>query len=254
MVTLFRTGHELNERVCDALAEGFSNDDIAATYGVLRGSGEWAKEQCDWFTKPKGVLMADKGYWKPGHFNGYYRLAWNGTQALWNTDAWPAKLGGFNKRLEELGLEIEPWQNNERGHILVCPHTTPVAHFYGGFLHDGDRQVGERTAHSIVRGYGNRWPVIVRTKDCQVPLEDHLKGCRAVMTFNSAVGWEALRRGIPCISSAKYSTVGSYLGTGIADLGRDLTECDRYPLFSFMANRQFTLAEISNGTARRYLL
>lgn len=38
MGTIHRTGHEINEVVCDALERGFEGMDVGATYGVLRGS------------------------------------------------------------------------------------------------------------------------------------------------------------------------------------------------------------------------
>lgn len=246
MVTVFRTGHEINERVCDALEQGFPGPQLA-TYGVLRGSGAWAKRMR---LRELSVLMADKGYFKPGHFEGYYRLSWNGTQALFSTSE--AKDDARLKELQkEWQINLEPWQK-PGSRILICPPTLPVADFYG--LSNHGVNWGNEVGHEIIRHHGARWQVTVRTKDSPFPLEEDLQDCAAVVTFNSGVGWEALRRGILCISDVKHSTVGSYLGTTIADLGHDLTECDRYPLFSFMANRQFTLAEISNGTARRYLL
>lgn len=237
MVTLFRTGHEINERVCDALETGFCMDDIAATYGILRGSGEWAIEQD---RLGKRVLLVDKGYFKPGHYDGYYRLAWGGTQARFEYAAavdW--------QRFEALGIKLEPWQRGGK-HVLICPPTDPVYHFFGL-----DGWWGPVREHLLATGHQE---LRIREKGTPVPLEHDLTDCVGVVTFNSAVGWEALRRGIPVISDPAHSTVGSFLGTTIVDLGKPMTGCDRRALFSFMANRQFTLAEIENGTARSYLL
>lgn len=238
MVTLFRTGHDINERVCDALAKGFAGDDIAATYGVLRGAGAWAKAQ------KKPTLLLDRGYFKPGHFDGYYRLAWQGTQAMFESGSGPM-------RWDSLHLPLEEWK--PRGtHALICPPTQPVAEFYG--LNRHGVAWGEWMGNQAVVACKGEFVVTIRTKDCTIPLENHLKDCACVVTFNSGVGWEALRRGIPVISDVRHSTVGSFLGTAIADLGKPMQGVDRRALFSFMANRQFTLQEIENGTARSYLL
>lgn len=238
MVEVFRTGHDINERVCDALAKGFKDDDICATYGVLRGSGDWAKAQ------KKPTLLVDKGYFKPGHFEGYYRLAWHGTQAMFES-------GSAGMRWDALHQQVEPWRTAGK-HILICPPTAPVAHFYG--LRRADYDWGKWMGNKVLLQTHGAYVVTVRTKDCQIPLEEDLQDCAGVVTFNSGVGWEALRRGIPVVSDVNHSTVGSFLGTTIADLGKDMAHHDRRALFSFMANRQFTLAEIENGTARSYLL
>jgi hypothetical protein len=242
MAILYRTGHEINQRVCDALAEGFPGQ-ILATYGILRGSGEWALRQ-RWLER--AVLMADRGYFRPIHYDGYYRLSFEGTQAQYQPEA-----AVDERRWRALGLEIEPWKHNAKGHVLFCPPTKAVVEFYG--IGPDDWYVYHAMRAEYVANLLDS-EMVVRHKGCAVPLDEHLKGCRCVVTFNSGVGWEALRRGIPCISDVRHSTVGSFLGTTIADLGRDLTDCDRVPLFSFMANRQFTLAEISTGIARSYIL
>lgn len=234
MVNVFRTEHEINQRVCDALAKGFEGDDIATTYGILRGAGEWAQQN--------GALLWDKGYFKSGHYEGYYRASWMGTQAPFNFSA-----SSDNSRWRRLDIAIEPWRNSP-GHILVCPPTDLVYKFYG--LEDW----WGTTKQQLLARFEEPKDIRIRQKGTSVPLDNDLNGAEAVVTFNSGVGWEALRRGIPVVSDLRCSTVGSFLGTTIADLGKPVAHHDRRALFSFMANRQFTLAEIENGTARSYLL
>lgn len=239
-IHLFRTGHQINERVCAALHHGFMNDPICATYGILRGSGPWVQAER---ATGQRTLVADKGYWKPGHFDGYYRLAWQGTQDVY------APQMAQGARLEALGLTIEPWRSGNEGHVLVCPPTEAVCEFF---------KLGQTPEEwamwrlEALAGTGR--PVVVRTKDSVVPLQTHLDHAAAVVTFNSSVGWEALRQGIPVVSDPQHSTVGSFLGTTLADLGSDMARFDRRALFSFMANRQFTLQEIKTGIARSYML
>lgn len=237
MATVFHTGHEINERVCTALTDGFLHDDIATTYGILRGAADWSRKQ--------RTLLWDKGYFKPGHYDGYYRASWTGTQARFEYAGFP----GYHdaSRFEALGVKLEPWKR-KGFHVLVCPPTKPVMGFY-----DLPQDWAQLTGHHVHRHHP-KLLVTIREKGCTIPLEEHLQDCAGVVTFNSGVGWEALRRGIPVVSDPLHSTVGSFLGTSIADLGRSMAHHDRRALFSFMANRQFTLAEIENGTARSYLL
>lgn len=240
MAEIFRTGHEINEVVCHALADGFKDDAIGATYGILRGAGEWAADRR---RHGERTLVLDKGYFKAGHYDGYYRLAWTGTQDPYE-DYSPDP-----SRWEALGRPILPWRRPDQGeYVLLCPPTPAVAAYFGLGTPDG---WGLMVAKHL---YKLGCPVVVRTKDSAVPLQTHLDKAAAVVTFNSGVGWEALRQGIPVVSDPVYSTVGSFLGTTLADLGTDMTGCDRRALFSFMANRQFTLQEIRTGLARRYVL
>lgn len=232
MATVFRTGHTINERVCTALVDGFFQDEIHTTYGILRGADDWSRKQ--------KTLLWDKGYFKPGHYEGYYRASWQGTQAHF-------EYGSDPRRLEALEIEVLPWRQMT-GHVLVCPPTDPVSRYFG--IEDWWGSVKSQ----LLARYDGPKDIRIRQKGTSVLLDDDLANCEAVVTFNSGVGWEALRRGIPVVSDVVHSTVGSFLGTTIADLGRSMAHHDRRALFSFMANRQFTLAEIENGTARSYLL
>lgn len=77
---------------------------------------------------------------------------------------------------------------------------------------------------------------IVRNKGETKPIDwDYV---RQVVTFNSTVGVEALRRGIPVISDPAHSSIGSYTRAINA-----LDNFDREPLFSFLNGHQFKLCE-----------
>lgn len=253
MAHVYRTDHAINQRVCDALEKGFAQDDVYATYGILRGAGDWGKRKDAESINGhrKQVLLLDKGYFKPGHYDGYYRISPSGmtTQARFD----PARCDPT--RWKSLGIELDPWQTNG-SHILICPPTEAVGAFYG--LTCWDREWGSMMASKARAIYGDDRRIVIRTKDSMLPLDADLKDAYAVITFNSSVGWEALRRGLRVVSWWPYSTLGTWFvyhgGTTLDALEGDWSRFNREELFSFMANHQFTLEEIGNGVARRYVL
>lgn len=241
MATLFRTGHPINERVCDSLHLGFKADPIYATYGVLRGSGEWARDR----QQETICVIADNGYFGCGHYEGYYRLALEGTQSPFDYRF------SSHQRWQALNLPVSDWKPSGN-HILLCPPTEAVCKFYG--IPTPGAWVEKTTL--ALREVTDR-VVKVRYKGGPTPLEFDLANVHCVVTFNSAVGWECLQQGIRCLSDFEHSTVGTWLaqnGITTLDVEQDFTHLDRTPLLHFMANRQFTLAEIETGLARSYML
>lgn len=77
---------------------------------------------------------------------------------------------------------------------------------------------------------------MARDKSATIPIDWPL--VRRVITFNSTVGIEALRRGIPVISDPVHSTLGSYT--------KQINLVDKYSreeLFRFYSAHQFKLDE-----------
>jgi hypothetical protein len=62
-------------------------------------------------------------------------------------------------------------------------------------------------------------------------------GVSRVITYNSSVGIEALRQGIPVISDPVNSSIGSYL------IGKNYLDFDRDPLFNMVQAHQFKIGE-----------
>lgn len=232
---VWKTGHPIADTVADALAEGLNakvlnvHDDYQKSpaniaYGILRGTAEIFKrsdkENTPWFN-------ADRGYFNPGHYDGYYRISHRGTQARYDA-SFPAY---------DSNIPLRPKQNRE-GYILVCPPTDYVKAFFN---------IKEWACKGVIR-----------EKGCAIPLEQHLHGARIVVTFNSSVGWKALQMGIPCMSDPQHSVVGSYYNANSIDECMELFHSKpRKPLFNFMNAHQFTLKGIAKGEAwpliRHYL-
>lgn len=207
--------------------------DIHIAYGILRGTDEvfrWCKSN----NKPFACL--DRGYWKPGHYDGYYRVSLNGTQQTFGLD----KLEPDYARWDALGIDILP--PSKRGlHPLVCPPTDYVQNFFSSIYKR--HSWSERQSYTNIDLVGH---YIYRPKDSKNPLQYDLDLCSKVITFNSSVGWEALRQGIPIFSDPDHSICGDY--DKLMDKGWQLDYEARKKFFAIQASLQMTLAEMKQGS------
>jgi len=254
-IAVWKTGHQIADTVAESVSLGFSEgflklksgiegvgkfttnipnidieDDIIPSYdihigyGILRGMDEVFrasdKAGKHWFN-------IDRGYFKPCHFDGYYRISYKGTQQTTGLD----RLEPDYARLEQLGIEILPYRGFNDGGVLYCPPTHHAAMFFGKRMMIDANSCGHK--------------LTVRRKEMNLPLQPDLDGCSMVYTFNSSVGWEALRQGIPVASDPYHSICGAYQKLVDKMLYQDYEE--RRKLFAIMASLQLTLAEIRNG-------
>lgn len=242
-IAVWKTNHEIADTVAEAVYEGLKgqcdvrqyntisdNNDanirgcsLNLAYGILRGTGAVFKRSMEhnipW-------ICIDKGYWKPGHYDGYYRISLNGTQQTIGLD----KLEPDYERWEALGLEITTCPTHDPdGRILLCPPTDAVSAFFG--LRD-----------AVIEPHPK---LIIRRKDSNAELQKDFDKCSMVRTFNSSVGWEALRQGIPCISDETHSFVGAYKKQ-VDNLSR-MDIDSRKRMFAVQASLQLTLEEIKQG-------
>lgn len=245
-ICVWRTGHEISDTVAEAVYWGLMSitdhalllvqstpesiqhyteyADLHIGYGILRGMDEVFKA-CDKAGKP--WFNIDRGYWKPGHYDGYYRISLRGTQQTFGLD----KLKPDYERWDSLGLEIrEPLLLQEIGPSLLCPPTNDVCKFFNTIPWNCSGPLKE---------------CLVREKGCERPLEFDLQLCSQVITFNSSVGWEALRQGIPVVSDPTHSIIGAYQKMLDIDLSKDSNE--RRKFFAIQAGLQLRLDEFKQG-------
>lgn len=213
--------YNCNEWSKDGRAMLVSENDAHIGYGILRGMDDIFRE-CD--KQNKHWLNVDNGYFNPGHFNGYYRISYKGTQARYDA-RFPCK---------EFEGEFEPIKKYDKSKpMLVCPPTNPVIEFFelaGTFFEIPCKNY-------VIRNKGDNSPI-------------NWSDYSAVLTFNSSVGWKAIQQGIPCLSDTTHSVVGSYYNTkSIDELIEKFNTMPRAPLFNFMQSHQFTLEEIEQGKA-----
>jgi len=248
-IYVWRTGHEIADKVAEAAYEGLQQQGVCARlektdeisrgmdqcdihigYGILRGMDSVFKAAA---SNGRPYFNLDRGYWKPGHYDGYYRVSLRGTQQTTGLD----KIEPDYERLDRLGIEIwdryKPLEREESHHCLICPPTPDVAKWLSIEIDDWIEEQANQSRHkSIVRLKGTGMPI--RWSDVM-----------EVRTFNSSVGWEALRQGIPVVSDPNHSIVGAYqkmLDKGIADNYEE-----RRKLFAIQSKLQLTLDEMRQG-------
>lgn len=238
-IAIWRTGHEIADTVAEAVYEGLSKDgnctlcdsrssersfgDINIGYGILRGNDEIFRDS---EKAGKPWFNIDRGYWKPGHYDGYYRISLRGTQQTFGLD----KLEPDYARWDALGVEILPQRPKQDGYLLCCTATKPVCEFFG----DNLQPLAYAGEH-----------ILIREKGTDRLLQPELDKCKEVRTFNSSVGWEALRQGIPVISDSKHSITGAYQKLVDKQIHDDLNE--RRKFFAIQASLQRSLTEIREG-------
>lgn len=233
-LAVWQTDHSISQVISKSLTRGFNADlfnvsqidevdfkkyEAHIAYGVLRGTTSVFERVNHWFE-------VDLGFSEPQHYSGKYRISYRGTQAKYDSDY----------ECAESHITLEPLRYND-GYILICPPTDYVCEFF--------KINKERWLYDQIRQCGKNW--IVRTKDDPKPIS--WNEVKAVVTFNSSVGWEAVRRGIPCISDENHSTVGSYYKKSIDFSFSEFYNIPREPLFNFMNAHQFTLQEFEQGKA-----
>lgn len=228
-MNIWQTDHEISQRVCQSLAIGtqgkirhvrsYESADAetpAITYGILRGSGDILRSSKRW-------LHVDNGFMGPGHYDGYYRISYLGTQ--------PRYMAGVEANI---ALDFKPFRSGER--IMIVPPTAAVCWFYGidpvKWLQDAVAKCDR--------------PYFIKQKDGSPLIFD---GVAKIITFNSSVGWLGLIEGIEVDSDPLHSVVGSYYATKSIDSSIDFKHIDREPLFRFCRAHQFTLREIEHGDA-----
>ncbi len=252
-IAIWKTGHEIADAVADALkggcydkevssilydgigdadiTRGIEAHDVHIGYGILRGTGDIFR-RCDSLNKPWFNL--DRGYFGPGHYGGYYRISLCGTQQTTGLD----KLEPDYESLDRLRIVFpDPYRINSEAHTLIVPPTDYVRSFFD--LGRWEEYALDNFPNSKIR---------VRHKGGVRTLDDDLTNCLRVVTFNSSIGWEALRRGIPVYSDSNHSIIGAYQKLRKTDdrpLHLDLKA--RRELFAIMSGLQMTLEEIRSG-------
>lgn len=243
-ITIWVTDYFISQRVCAALKTGLpdanlafagsaTDEQIAATpihigYGIRDKMDEVVKRAED---AGKHWFILDHGYFGRHHFTGFYRIAYKGTQSVYDE-----KIQGENT------TDIAPWRETKNRMALICPPTGFVNKFFSI-----DEAQWIDVAIAQAKSYG-LIPEIRHKKDAEKEeLVSALSRAAAVITFNSSVAWQALGLGIPAFSDITRSTLGSWHGKKGSENLAALKSYSREKLFRFMAASQLTLLEIQQG-------
>lgn len=240
---VYCSGHAHSVKVCTAFAAGGNFPVLTGarklmpgpmfTYGNLRGLGELLelakRDGREWY-------YGDNGYFRPGHYEGYYRITKNAEQHAGAGGAGP-------ERWEKLGKQILPWKKGGR-FIMICPPGEKYAELHG---FNRARWLAETTA--AIRRHTDR-EIVERSKpkkgEAGSSLWASLRDCHAMVTHSSNSAVEALLYGVPVFCTGPCAAAGM----GSADVST--IETPRYPddreqwAFNLAAN-QWTLAEMAAG-------
>jgi hypothetical protein len=202
-------------------------------YGILRGCDRIIK-QCQWIGRD--FYHIDHGYFKRGHYEGYYRVSKNGLQ-------WDG-IGKFpSDRWASLGIKISPWRRSGRN-VVVCPISRAVADFYGIDSHKWLTSVVSELSNFTDR------PVIVKPKD-DGDLRPVLNDAFILVAHQSNAATEAIVHGIPAIVLGPSAAI-PVARTRISDV-ENPNYAERESWCHGLAYHQWTIAELRDGRCWEWL-
>lgn len=219
--------------ICNAFIAGAPRDaEGSVFYGVNESNRRaWESGGTRWYI--------DNAYFDATR-QTYFRVTRNATQnsGLGKSDG---------ARFRQLGLAIKPWRRGS--HIVVVQQSDSfmrnVAGYHSDFVADVIVQLADLTDRSILVRLWNR----DKSAACDGLLDD-LRGAHALVTHSSAAAVTALLEGVPVAvdrSSAAFPMAGS-----IDDI-EYLPTLDREQWAGVLADNQFSISEMKDGTAWRML-
>lgn len=152
------------------------------------------------------------------------------------------ELTSDGKRFDALGLEIKPWRHVPDGYWLAV-HQSDV-HSYSA--PDHRRWMAETVASLsksravMHRAWSRDKPALAQT------LPQALEGAWGLVTHTSAAAVQATLAGVTCIVSEQHALAGMVCST-------DPEQDQRRRFLSVLADHEFTVEELENGTAWRAL-
>ncbi len=235
-------GKEKSKLICNAFAAGAPRHATGAVFfgteGVMQAFRR-AQQGTWWYV--------DNSYFDP-HRGTYFRVTKNALQVD------PAGKTSDGARFARLGITVKDWRHKPDGRILVIPQSDDFMKSTLGRKGDWLRETVEKLN---AWGYGPRVrvrPWLRDKKAAYVELHRDLDDAALVVTWSSASAITALYEGIPAISEsgAAHALTGPLTQERIAQpLMPDLVERTRF--LEILADAQFTLEEMRNGVAWRWL-
>lgn len=185
--------------------------------------------------------------------NGYFRSKWQGGDYYRVTRNAPQCSGlgeSDGKRWAALGIEIQSWRRSGSHVLIACQSDFwHERHGHGSAAAFADKVT------AALRAFTGR-PIVVRKKPLkgasEPPLQEALAGCWAVVTHSSMVALEAIISGVPAFTTAK-SAFSPVTFSGVGEIESPFYPEDRQGWVESLADNQWTIAEIRNGTAWRAL-
>lgn len=203
----------------------------------------------------KDVLVMERGYL--GDRFAWTSLAWNGLNGRATFPPAPADDG---ERFERHFGPLAPWRTNHRdGHILIVGQVPGDASLQGRDLEPWYADMADRALRLGFEPVFRQHPVAIKQGIRQGPpgirkhvgpLADALANAAQVVTYNSNTGVDAAVAGVPVYVDNEGSMAWPVGGQLVGDLEH---APDRTAWAHRLAWRQWTLAEIADGTALKGL-
>jgi hypothetical protein len=235
--------------------KGLPPTKVAVFYGLALGL---ARIKADYERTGRTAVYCDLGYWTrriSTRHDGYHKLAVNDRHPT----SYLMRVPHTPERFLRHRVPIRPWREEGR-HILVAGMSAKAAIAEQLRPNQWEQQTIARLRQLTKR------PIIYRPKpnwqgaskidgsifSRDMPLEEALRDCHAVVTHHSNVGVDALLAGVPIFSE---KGAASLLGANaLASIEKPLMPDGREQWAANLAYTQWSVAEMRQGLAYRYLL
>lgn len=137
------------------------------------------------------------------------------------------------RRFAALGIEVRPWQRNPDGHVVLVEQSP-------AFMRDVAEDPQWFAKALLLPGAVRVRPWSANKPHLAATLADDLRGAGLLHTHSSAAAVEALIAGVPVLVSPMSAVY-------------DWTSDNRLQLLNVLADHEFTLDELQDGTAWRRL-
>ena len=171
----------------------------------------------------------------------YFRITRNALQITQAGDRDDRRLMA---NFRETGHRLAPWRTDRPGPIVLCPSSHFLHGYFGTTIEAWTEDVTRR-----IRAVSDR-PILMRPK-AFIGIEAQIADAWCVVTHVSAAGLDALRLGIPVVTTAPCAA--SPLATSLEAIETPYLHGDRIRLFSTLAWGQFTPDEMRSGLAWQVL-
>lgn len=209
----------------------------AYTGGIWAGFGS----PTNWDTFQQAVKNGCEYYYGDHAYFGRHRF-----YKITKNDLFHYGIGKSNgEKLRKFYTKAKPWVRG--GKIIVCPQS------------DGFFQVRYKTTQAAwlkatideLKKYTDR-PIVIHGKRDPKPLVDCLHDAHCVVSHSSNSAVEALMNGVPAINTAN-SMARDMARSSLSDIENLMYPENRFEWAAVLADNQFSLAEMADGTAWRHL-
>jgi hypothetical protein len=201
-------------------------------WGLIRGAPRLMQQTrvagCDFYQIDNAYFGRDR----------YFRVTKNSLQLSGIADRSPLR---FKAMFGDLGLSIERWKKRRNGPIVICLSSPFLFGFYGLDI----RQWTDLVVRQIRQISGR--PILLRGKQAAQPIDQAIADAWCVVTHVSAAALDALRLGIPVVTTGECAATP--LATPMSEIEDPRMLDGRERLFATLAYGQFTPQEMHAGLA-----